>query len=50
MTRVDPRLRIWGWLTRRMVPIATMLVVYLHGGGFALGSLDMGNWLCGRVA
>jgi acetyl esterase len=26
------------------------LVVYFHGGGFALGSLDMGNWLCGAVA
>jgi len=111
MVRVDPRLRAWGWLTRRMVPIATMsdadiialqarplpknavtkwlfgavppgvevtdqsvprppadipvrvyqpttaranagrpLVVYIHGGGFALGSLDLGNWLCGSVA
>jgi acetyl esterase len=26
------------------------LVVYFHGGGFALGSLDMGNWICGLVA
>src|SRR3984885_1559352 len=24
--------------------------VYFHGGGFALGSLDMGNWICGLVA
>ena len=24
MARVDTRLRAWGWLTRRMVPIATM--------------------------
>ena len=113
MTRVDPRLRAWGWLTRRMVSIATMsdadvvalqakpipvnpvtswlfgavppgvdvtdqtipgpggdlkvrvyrpaadgagdtagrpLVGYFHGGGFALGGLDMGNWNSGTVA
>ncbi|MGH3211553.1 MAG: alpha/beta hydrolase fold domain-containing protein, partial [Trebonia sp.] len=110
MARVDLRLRVWGWLTRRMVRIATMsdaevialqarevpvnavtnwlfgavapevdvtdravpgpagdlklrvyrpaaagtasrpLVVYFHGGGFALGSLGMGNWICGLVA
>jgi acetyl esterase len=114
MARIDPRLRVWGWLTRRMVSIATMsdaevialqarrvpanpvtnwlfgtaapevdvtdrsvpgpagdlkarvyrpaaaaiagttagrpLVVYIHGGGFALGGLDMGNWVCGSVA
>lgn len=113
MARIDPRLRAWGWLTRRMVSIATMsdaeivalqarqvpanpvtnwlfgavapevdvtdqsvpgpagdlkvrvyrpaavgtattagrpLVVYFHGGGFALGRLDMGNWMCGLVA
>jgi acetyl esterase len=113
MARIDPRLRVWGWLTRRMVSIATMsdaevialqarqvpanpvtnwlfgtvapevdvtdrsvpgpagdlkvrvyrpaaagagatagrpLVVYFHGGGFALGHLDMGNWVCGSVA
>ena len=113
MTRIDPRLRAWGWLTRRLAPIGTMsdaeviavqtrpvpvnpvtkwlfgavppgvgmadrsvsgpggelrvrvyrppaveggagadrpLVLYFHGGGFALGSLDMGNWICGTVA
>ncbi len=113
MARVDLRLQVWGWLTRRMVSVATMsdadvialqakqipvnpvtnwlfgtvapevdvadrtvpgpagdlkvrvyrsaaagtaatagrpLVVYFHGGGFALGSLDMGNWMCGLVA
>ena len=113
MARVELRLRAWGWLTRRMVSVATMsdaqvialqakqvpvnavtnwlfgavapgvdvadrsvpgpagdlkvrvyrpaadgtatsagrpLVVYFHGGGFALGSLDMGNWICGLVA
>ena len=113
MARVDTRLRVWGWLTRRMVSVAKMsdaevialqakqvpvnavtnwlfgavapgvdvadrtvpgpagdlkvrvyrpaaegaetsagrpLVVYFHGGGFALGSLDMGNWICGLVA
>jgi acetyl esterase/lipase len=26
------------------------LVIYLHGGGFALGGLDMGNWICSTVA
>lgn len=113
MARIDLRLRVWGWLTRRLVPIATMsdaqvialqarpipenavtrwlfgavapgvavtdrtvpgpagdlgirvyrsavadsgtaggrpLVVYFHGGGFVLGGLDMGNWICGAVA
>jgi acetyl esterase len=25
-------------------------VVYFHGGGFVLGSLRMGDWLCGNVA
>ena len=113
MAPIDPRLRAWGWLTRRMAPVATMsegdvvtlqarrmpanavsawifgavppgvevtsrsvpgpagdipvrvyrpaaptggsaaarpLVVYYHGGGFVLGNLDMGDWLCGSVA
>ena len=26
------------------------LVIYMHGGGFALGGLDMGNWICSTVA
>jgi acetyl esterase/lipase len=26
------------------------LVVYFHGGGFVLGTLDQGNWICGWVA
>ena len=26
------------------------LIVYFHGGGFVLGNLDLGNWLCGSVA
>ena len=113
MAPIDPRLRAWAWLSRRMAPVASMsdteivtlqarrvpasivtgwlfgavppgvevsdrmvpgpaggigvrvyrtaadrgdgsggrpLVVYFHGGGFVLGSLDMGNWLCGCVA
>jgi acetyl esterase len=115
MARINLPLRAWGWLTRRMVPIASMsdadfvalqtrripvnavtswlfgtvapgvdvtdrpvpgpagdlkvrvyrpaavgagrvgadgrpLVVYIHGGGFALGSVDMGNWVCSSVA
>ena len=29
---------------------ARPLIVYFHGGGFALGNLDMGNWICGSVA
>jgi acetyl esterase len=31
-------------------PEARPLVVYFHGGGFVLGSLRMGDWLCGNVA
>jgi acetyl esterase/lipase len=112
MAKVNLRLRTWGWLTRRMAPVATMseadvialqarrvpdsavtrwlfgtvppgvevssrsapgpagdiplrvylsaagngsaagrpLVLYFHGGGFVLGNLDMGNWMCGSVA
>ena len=110
MARVDTRLRAWGWLTRRMMPIATMkeadviaaqarpvpknavtnwlfgtvspgvetadrrapgatgdipvrvyqpaadgavsrpLVLYIHGGGFVFGNLDMGDWVCSTVA
>jgi acetyl esterase/lipase len=113
MAKVSRRLRTWGWLTRRMAPVATMdeagvialqsrlipdnavtrwlfgavppgvevadravpgpagdikvrvyrrsagnrpgaearpLVLYFHGGGFVLGNLDMGNWICGTVA
>jgi len=111
VARVDTRLRAWGWLTRRMVPIATMkeadviamqtrpvpknpvtswlfgsvpaevettdrpvpaatgdipvriyrstvgngpgsrpLVLYIHGGGFVFGGLDMGDWVCSTVA
>lgn len=26
------------------------LIVYFHGGGFVLGDLDLGNWICGTVA
>jgi acetyl esterase/lipase len=26
------------------------LVVYFHGGGFVVGNLDLGNWICGLVA
>ena len=26
------------------------LVIYFHGGGFVLGFLRMGDWLCGQVA
>jgi acetyl esterase len=111
MARIDPRLRAWGWLTRRMVSITTKsdeqvialqtrqppankvndwlfgsvapgvtvtdrtvpgpagdlkvrvyqpagpgsagerpLVLYMHGGGFVLGGLYMGDWICGSVA
>lgn len=31
-------------------PAARPLIVYLHGGGFVLGGLRMGDWLCSRVA
>jgi acetyl esterase/lipase len=26
------------------------LILYFHGGGFVLGNLDLGNWICGTVA
>jgi acetyl esterase len=26
------------------------LILYFHGGGFVLGSLDLGNWISGTVA
>jgi len=26
------------------------LILYFHGGGFVLGNLDLGNWICGSVA
>jgi acetyl esterase/lipase len=26
------------------------LVLYFHGGGFVVGNLDLGNWICGSVA
>jgi acetyl esterase len=29
---------------------ARAVIVYFHGGGFVLGGLRMGDWLCGRVA
>lgn len=113
MARINSGLRAWGWLARRITPIATMsdadfvalqarqvpenfvtkwlfgtvppgiaktdrsvpgpggdlkirvyrpaaaelsgaaerpLILYFHGGGFALGTLDMGDWTCGTVA
>jgi acetyl esterase/lipase len=31
-------------------PAIRPLVLYFHGGGFVLGSLRMGDWLCGNVA
>jgi acetyl esterase len=32
------------------VSAARPLVVYFHGGGFVLGSLRIGDWICGNVA
>ena len=29
---------------------ARPLILYFHGGGFVLGNLDLGNWICGSVA
>ena len=29
---------------------ARPLILYFHGGGFVLGDLDLGNWICGTVA
>ena len=31
-------------------PATRPLVLYFHGGGFVLGQLRMGDWLCGNVA
>jgi acetyl esterase len=31
-------------------PDVRPLVIYFHGGGFVLGTLRMGDWLCGNVA
>ncbi len=35
---------------RALRTAARPLVVYFHGGGFALGGLYMGDWMCGLVA
>jgi acetyl esterase/lipase len=29
---------------------ARPLILYFHGGGFVLGNLDLGDWICGTVA
>jgi len=31
-------------------PATRPLVLYFHGGGFVLGALRMGDWMCGNVA
>jgi len=31
-------------------PATRPLVLYFHGGGFVLGELRMGDWMCGNVA
>src|SRR6185437_16636760 len=50
MARVDTRLRAWGWLTRRMVPIATMKeadVIAMQGRPAPKNAVT--NWLFGSV-
>jgi acetyl esterase/lipase len=51
MARVDLRLRVWGWLTRRMVSIATMSdadVIALQAKQIPVNPVT--NWLFGTVA
>ena len=51
MARVDLRLRVWGWLTRRMVPIATMSdaeVIALQARPIPVNAVT--SWLFGTVA
>ena len=50
MARVDTRLRAWGWLTRRMVPIATMKeadVIAMQARPLPKNAVT--NWLSGSV-
>ena len=51
MARVDMRLQAWGWLTRRIAPIATMSdaeIIALQGR--KLPGNPVTNWLFGTVA
>jgi acetyl esterase len=51
MARMDPRLRVWGWLTRRMVPVATMTdaeVIALQARQIPVNAVT--TWLFGAVA
>jgi len=51
MARVDLRLRVWGWLTRRMVSVATMSdadVIALQAKQIPVNPVT--NWLFGTVA
>jgi acetyl esterase/lipase len=34
----------------RPTAVGCPLILYFHGGGFVLGNLDMGDWICGTVA
>jgi len=50
VARVDTRLRAWGWLTRRMVPIATMKeadVIAMQARPLPKNAVT--NWLSGSV-
>jgi len=51
MARMDLRLRMWGWLTRRMVSVATMSdaeVIALQGRRMPVNAVT--SWLFGAVA
>src|SRR5689334_14202168 len=51
MAHLDLRLRVWGWLTRRMVSVATMNdaeVIALQGRRMPANAVT--NWLFGAVA
>ena len=51
MARVDTRLRAWGWLTRRMMPIATMKEAdVIAAQARPVPKNAVTNWLFGTVS
>jgi hypothetical protein len=51
MARIDPRLRVWGWLTRRMVSVPTMSDAQIIAvQARQVPANPVTNWLFGAVA